>query len=74
MVTNMVKKIDLYILIPLIILSLFGLLMVYSASNVVALDDFNDSFYYFKRQLLFMVIGYIIMIIITNINIIKINI
>ena len=73
MVTNMVKKIDLYILIPLIILSLFGLLMVYSASNVVALDDFNDSFYYFKRQLLFMVIGYIIMIIIININIIKIK-
>ena len=69
----MYKKIDYYILIPIILLSLFGLLMVYSASNVVALDDYNDSFYYFKRQLLFMVVGVIIMFIITKIDINKIK-
>lgn len=68
----MKRKIDLFILIPIIILSLFGLLMVYSASNVVALDDYNDSFYYFKRQLLFMVIGIIIGTIIIKIDIKKI--
>ncbi len=47
--------------------------MVYSASNVVALQDYNDSFYYFKKQLLFMIVGYIIMFIIIkiDINIIK---
>jgi cell division protein FtsW len=69
----MYKKIDYYILIPIILLSLFGLLMVYSASNVVALDDYNDSFYYFKRQLLFMVVGVIIMFIIIKIDINKIK-
>jgi len=65
----MKKNIDYIILIPILILSAFGLLMVYSASNVVALNDFNDSFYYFKRQLLFMVIGIILMFIISKINI-----
>ena len=49
--------------------SLFGLLMVYSASNVVALEDYNDSFYYFKRQALFMTVGIILMFLITKINI-----
>lgn len=69
----MVKKIDKLILIPIIILSIFGLLMVYSASNVVAKENFNDSFYYFKRQLLFMCLGYIIMIIIMNVDINKLK-
>lgn len=65
----MVKKIDKCLLIPIIILSLIGLLMVYSASNVVAKASYNDSFYYFKRQLLFMCVGYILMIIIYRLNI-----
>lgn len=47
--------------------------MVYSASNVVALDDYNDAFYYFKRQSLFMIVGFIIMFIISKINIVKIK-
>ena len=65
----MVKKIDKCLLIPIIILSLIGLLMVYSASNVVAKASYDDSFYYFKRQLLFMCVGYILMIIIYRLNI-----
>ena len=68
----MKRKIDYYLLIPIVILSLFGLLMVYSASNVVALNDYNDSYYYFKKQLLFMIVGYIIMFIIIKLNIQKI--
>ena len=43
--------------------------MVYSASNVVAKYDYNDSFYYFKKQLLFMIVGYILMFLIMKINI-----
>lgn len=65
----MVKKIDKWLLIPIIILSMIGLLMVYSASNVVAKENYNDSFYYFKRQLLFMCLGYIIMIVIYRLDI-----
>lgn len=66
---KMVKKIDKWLLIPIIILSMIGLLMVYSASNVVAKENYNDSFYYFKRQLLFMCLGYIIMIVIYRLDI-----
>lgn len=65
----MVKKIDKWLLIPIVILSFIGLLMVYSASNVVAKANYNDSFYYFKRQLLFMCVGYILMIIIYRLNV-----
>lgn len=65
----MKNKIDLFILLPIIILSIFGLIMVYSASNIVAYENYGDSFYYFKKQLLFMCIGIIIMIIISKINI-----
>lgn len=65
----MVKKIDKWLLIPIIILSMIGLLMVYSASNVVAKENYNDSFYYFKRQLLFMCLGYIIMVVIYRLDI-----
>lgn len=42
--------------------------MVYSASNVVALYKYDDSLYYIKRQAIFAVIGVILMIIISKIN------
>ena len=55
------RKIDLVLLVIVIVISLFGLLMVYSASNVVALYEYNDSLYYFKRQLFFWLIGILLM-------------
>ena len=45
-----VRKIDIKLLVLTIILSVFGLLMIYSASNVIALKEYNDSLYYFKRH------------------------
>lgn len=63
------NKIDLFILVPIIILSIFGLIMVYSASNVVAYENYGDAFYYFKKQLLFMCLGLLIMFIIIKIDI-----
>lgn len=57
-----IKHVDYSLLFVIIILSLFGLLMVYSASNVVASFKYNDSLYYFKRQFIFLVISYIILI------------
>lgn len=48
-------------------------MMVYSASNVVAEAKFGDSLYYFKRQLLFLVIGYILIYLIIKIDILKIT-
>lgn len=58
------RKIDYVLLAAIIILSLFGLLMVYSASNVVAKTRYNDSFYFLKRQLMFFIVGLILMFVI----------
>lgn len=67
------KKLDLLLLITIIILSLFGIIMVYSASNVVALEKYNDSLYFFKRQGLFLGLSYIAMILILNFDISKLE-
>lgn len=70
MVINLHKRqIDYVLLISILILSLFGLLMVYSASNVVASYKFKDSFYYFKRQVGFWLIGIIIMVLLIKYDI-----
>lgn len=63
---------DFKLLIVIIMLVIFGLLMVYSASNVVALYKYNDKTYFFKRQLIFAVIGIGVMIFIINLDLAKI--
>ena len=69
----MKRKIDYLLLSAVIVLSLIGILMVYSASNVVAKEKFNDSLYYFKRQFLYLIVGYLLMFFIIKIDIIKIT-
>ena len=61
-------KINYKLLFVVLILVVFGLLMVYSASNIVALYKFNDKAYFLKRQLIFAVIGIALMFFIININ------
>ena len=66
------NKIDYILVITTILLLIFGLLMVYSASNVVATYKYDDKFYYFKRQFIFAAISLVIAIIIYNLDIYKI--
>jgi len=61
------KKIDKTLLITVIILSLFGLLMIYSSSSVWALYKFNDPYKYLKSQSIFLLIGYFLIYIISKI-------
>ena len=61
------KKIDKKLLISVILLSLFGLIMIYSSSNIWASYKFNDTYKYLKSQLIFILLGYIIIYIISNI-------
>lgn len=67
------RKIDFILLGTIILLTILGLFMVYSASNVVALNDYNDPFYYLKRQLLFAVIGIILLFVIIKMDPLKIK-
>lgn len=58
--------------IVIILLVIFGLFMVYSASNVVAAYKYDDKAYFLKRQLIFAIIGIAIMILFIHIDIRKI--
>ena len=62
------KKFNLSLFISVIILSLFGLLMVYSSSSIWAEYKFDDPFKYVKNQGLFLIIGIIIMYIVSKID------
>ena len=61
------KKTDKILLISVIILSLFGLIMIYSSSMIWASYKFNDAYKYLKSQLIFLLVGYILIYFITNI-------
>ena len=61
------KKIDKIILISVIIISLFGLLMIYSSSSIWAEYKFNDPYKFLKTQAIFLIIGYFLIYIISKI-------
>ncbi|MDF2909258.1 MAG: stage sporulation protein [Sporolactobacillus laevolacticus] len=48
---------DLFLLVTTFVLLAIGLMMVYSASAVLAANRFGDSLYFLKRQLLFAAVG-----------------
>ena len=66
--SDYMKKIDKTLLISVIILSLFGLLMIYSSSCIWADYKFNDPYKYLKSQGLFLILGYFLIYIISKIN------
>ena len=62
------KKTDKLLCGAVIILALFGLIMIYSASSIWAEYKFNDSFHYFKYQAIFLLAGVIIMYVVSRID------
>lgn len=62
------KNIDKILFFTVIVLSLFGLVMIYSSSSIWADYKFNDSFHYLKYQLIFFIFGIIMMKIVSNID------
>ncbi|HOA15759.1 MAG TPA: putative lipid II flippase FtsW [Bacillota bacterium] len=52
---------DLAIFIPAMLLLGAGLVMVFSASQMQALSDFGDMFYYIKRQVVWVILGVSVM-------------
>ena len=62
------KKFNISLFISVIILSLFGLLMVYSSSSIWAEYKFSDPFKYVKNQGLFLILGIIIMYFVSKID------
>lgn len=62
------KKFNKTLFISIIIISIFGIIMIYSASHIWAAYKYNDSLKYVKNQLLFFIIGLFLMITTSKIN------
>jgi len=61
----MLKKLedyDLLLMLMAIALTCFGVVMVYSSSNIMAAKRFHDGFFFLKRQGLFAIIGFAFML------------
>ena len=61
-------KFDKKLFYSVVILSLFGLLMIYSSSSIWSDYKFNDPFHYLKYQTVFFLIGIFIMVLVSKIN------
>ncbi len=61
------KKERILLIIAVVLLSLFGLIMIYSASNIWSEYKFNDPYKYLKSQGLFLIISYIALFIISKV-------
>lgn len=64
----MPKKADKWLLITVIIMSIFGIIMIYSSSSVWSLYKYNDAFKFVKSQSIFFLIGLILINILKNID------
>ena len=62
------KKCNLALLISVIIISVFGVLMIYSASYIWSEYKYGDALKYVKNQGLFLIVGIVLMIIISKID------
>lgn len=51
-----------------VLLSIIGIFSIYNASNIWSSYLYNDEFYYFKRQILYFIIGLFIVLITSKIN------
>ena len=62
------KQIDFNIPILAIFFSLFGMLMIFESSNVLAYIDFSDKYYFIKEQLKWLILGIICLIITSKVS------
>ena len=61
-----IKKIDKILLVSTCILIIFGIIMVYSSSNIWSEYKYNDPYKYVKSQFIFFCLGLIVIYIITK--------
>ena len=62
------RSVELSLLISVILISLFGVIMIYSSSYIWASYKYNDPYKYLKNQALFFIIGIILMNIVSKID------
>lgn len=62
------KKFDIILFIAVIVISIFGIIMIYSASSIWAEYKYHDALKYVKHQALFFIIGIFVMLFASKIN------
>ena len=62
------KSLDFILFVTVMALLSFGVIMVFSSSAVSAYVNFNDSYYFFKRQIIWVTLGIIAMLFTLNID------
>ena len=62
------KKMDYLLFISVIIICIFGIIMIYSASSIWAEFKYQDAFKYVKQQGLFFIVGIFVMLFASKIN------
>ena len=57
-----------FILSLIIILSGFGIVMMYSASSIYAMNNFGNYMFFLSQQIKWLILGFIIMLITSQLN------
>lgn len=65
---NLQRNVDTTVLLLAVALTCIGVVMVYSSSAIMAAERFNDGFYFLKRQLIYMLVGFMLMAAATYFN------
>lgn len=52
------KRIDVILLVTIVLLTLFGLFMIYDSSSFIAFRDFGDKYHYIKDQFIWVILGF----------------
>lgn len=61
-------KPDILVFTAVIVLLSIGIVMVFSASSVMGINDFRDPYHYVKRQVIWAIVGVILMFILAKID------
>ena len=62
------KKPDLILLLVTLLLVTVGTVMIYSSSSILATERFHDGQFFLKKQLFFLVLGFLTMVLMTRIS------
>jgi hypothetical protein len=52
------KPFDVYLFFTTLILVLIGIMMIFSSSAILAKEKYGDTYYFLKKQLLFIIVGF----------------
>ncbi len=65
---DIMKNKDWKLFVAVVLLSSFGLIMIYSASSIWAMYKYNDAFKYVRSQFIFLLVGIVVMKFVSNIE------